>query len=97
MNTDFNISTELKQLISSEQAYAYGIVPVEQQGNIITFIARNPSQSLREELQIILGKQIQFLEDSEVNIKKYLSSNFRVSQNKLSNQLNYFFSVMTSV
>lgn len=81
---DYKISTPLLQLISSEQAYHYKIIPVASEDNTITFKSDAPTDSLKKELNIIFGKDIQLLEDSSENIELYLSNNFRkhTSSNK---------------
>jgi len=86
----FNIPTQLQQLISAEQAYHYHIVPVEQQnGSLVFKTDQKDTMALRQELQIILGKNVQLIEDSSENIQKYLSLNYRKNQQQSSNQLNY--------
>jgi len=86
----FNIPTQLQQLISAEQAYHYHIVPVEQQnGSLVFKTDQKDTIALRQELQIILGKAVELIEDSPENIQKYLSLNYRKNQQLSSNQLNY--------
>ena len=90
MSELFNIPTQLQQLISAEQAYHYHIVPVEQQnGSLVFKTDQKDTMALRQELQIILGKNVQLIEDSSENIQKYLSLNYRKNQQQSSNQLNY--------
>ncbi len=90
MSDSFNIPTQLQQLISAEQAYHYHIVPVEQQnGSVVFKTDQEDKGSLQQELQIILGKEIQFLDESSENIQKYLSLNYRKKQQQSSSQLNY--------
>jgi len=77
-------------LISAEQAYHYHIVPVEQQnGSLVFKTDQKDINTLQQELQIILGKDVQLIEDSSENIQKYLSLNYRKTQQQSSNQLNY--------
>ena len=89
MAVDFQISTQLSQLISSEQAYAYGIVPISKENDVIVFKTKAPSIDLKEELKIVLGQDVELIEDSEDNINKYLSSNFRVNTTAKSQTFNY--------
>ena len=75
---DFNITTQLKQLISTEQAHHYKIIPFEQHKGTLTFkTASRELQDLSSELHIIFGKQIKLIEESEAIIQKYLTLNYR--------------------
>lgn len=89
MKEDFKIPVHLLQLISSEQAYEYGIIPVEQNNDHYTFKSCNTSLNLRQELEIVLGKQITLVNESEENIKQYLASNFRKRENAHSETFHY--------
>ncbi len=89
--TDFNIPTQLQQLINAEQAHHYHIVPFAQQNGTLTF--KTDAKQLQElslELQIIFGKEIQLVEESEQNIQKYLTLNYRkITKSKHSSELHY--------
>ena len=86
---DYKIPVHLTQLISSEQAYQYGIIPVEEHQDVYTFKSCDISKTLKQELEIILGKQIELLEESEENIKQYLTSNYRKRSQANTEQFNY--------
>lgn len=86
---DFKIPVHLTQLISSEQAYQYGIVPVEGSQDGYTFRSNDTSNALQQELEIVLGKQITLLPESEENIKQYLASNFRKRNQTRSEAFHY--------
>lgn len=88
---DFNITTQLKQLISAEQAHHYKIIPFEQQNGTLTFkTASNKQQDLSSELHIIFGKQIKLIEESEATIQKYLILNYRIKEgNKNTSELHF--------
>jgi len=87
---DFNLTTELKQLISSEQAYHYRVVPTAQQNGSLSFITdQTQIKTLEQELRIVLGKDIKLTQESTENIQKYLSLNYRKNQQTSSNQLSY--------
>lgn len=77
LNDGFNISTDLLQLVSSEQAYHYRIIPVESQNGVLRFKSDQVSEPLQKELQIVLNKEIALLNESTENINQYLSVNFR--------------------
>nr|WP_321232933.1 GspE/PulE family protein [uncultured Psychroserpens sp.] len=86
---DFQIPVHLSQLISSEQAYQYKIIPQAEHSNQLVFKSVDTSESLKQELQIILGKDIQLISDSEENINQYLSSNYRLKNQSRSKAFNY--------
>ncbi|AXP80818.1 Type II secretion system protein E [Mariniflexile rhizosphaerae] len=86
---DYNLPTSLVQLISSEQAYHYGIVPVDAKNGSLTFRSDSPSQTLKQELQVVLGKQIELLPESPENIQQYLATNFRKQTGNTKEALHY--------
>ncbi|WP_299525247.1 GspE/PulE family protein [Winogradskyella sp.] len=86
---DFKIPVHLTQLISSEQAYQYGIIPIEGNAEGYTFKSNDTSEKLRQELEIILGKSIVLQRESEDNIKQYLASNFRKREQSHSEAFQY--------
>lgn len=87
--SDFNISTSLVQLISSEQAYHYNIIPVEVKSDCIVFKSDNTSPSLKQELQVVLGKHIELISESSENIQHYLATNFRKQSSSIKENLHY--------
>ncbi len=86
---NFNIDTSLVQLISSEQAYHYNIIPVKAQNGNLTFKTNTPSENLKQELQVVLGKQIELLPESAENIQQYLATNFRKQTGVAKEDLHY--------
>lgn len=86
---DYKIPVHLSQLISSEQAYQYGIIPVEENEYGFTFRSNNISNSLKQELEIVLGKPITLIAESEENIKQFLASNFRRREHVYSEAFQY--------
>ncbi len=84
----FDIPTALQQLISAEQAYHYRIIPCNQENGSITFKTDSSDKlSLSNELQIILGKKIQLLDESADNIRQYLNQNYRQPKTDKNTQL----------
>jgi type IV pilus assembly protein PilB len=75
--TKYILPPELLQLISSEQAYQYKIVPDQSCNGTLVFKSSNVSDALKQELQIILGKKVALVFESKENIQNYLSTNFR--------------------
>ncbi|PQV47445.1 type IV pilus assembly protein PilB [Jejuia pallidilutea] len=86
---NFNIETTLIQLISSEQAYHYNIVPVKSNNGNVVFKSDHPSDALKQELQIVLGKQVELVSDTSENLQHYLTANFRKQTNTVKEDLNY--------
>lgn len=89
MSDNFNINTRLIQLISSEQAYHYNIIPVASKDDGIIFKSHNPSNSLKKELQVVLGKNVELIAESPENIKQYLATNFRKGIGENNDDLHY--------
>jgi type IV pilus assembly protein PilB len=89
LKNNFNIPTDLLQLVSSEQAYHYRIVPVETQNGTLRFKSDQVSDALQQELQIVLNKNIELIEDSTEHIQQYLSVNFRQRNKNQSEDLHY--------
>ena len=78
---NFNIPTEIQQLIKAEQAFHYRIVPVKKNGKAIVFRSDTENQAtLVSELSIVLGLDVVLEHDTPENINRYLSTNFRKTQ-----------------
>lgn len=85
-----NIPTEILQIINTEQAHSYRIIPTKN-GTSITFITdKTDTKNLKNELQIILGKNV-FLEKEDTQlIDRYLQKYYRKNpKTKERNSLNY--------
>ena len=89
MNDNYNIPTNLQQLLSSEQAYHYKIVPFEAHNGTLTFKSDDPSENLKKELRVVFGKEIELLPESSENINLYLSTNFRKRHFNVAEDLHY--------
>jgi type IV pilus assembly protein PilB len=89
MAQDFNIPANLSQLISSDQAYQYHIIPVEAHNGMIVFKSDNASAVLKQELHIILGKEIELIPETPENIQQYLTTNFRKRNATVAQDLHY--------
>jgi len=85
----YDIDTSLLQLINTQQAYHYRIIPIKSEDGIITFKTDQVSKDLVQELQIVLNIDILLIEESSKNIDQYLSTNFRKRSGKQSEDLNY--------
>ena len=85
----FDIDTTLLQLISTQQAYHYRVVPIEFQNGVITFKSDRVSKDLKQELQIVLNSEIKLEQESSEHIDHYLSTNFRKRSGDQSEDLHY--------
>lgn len=77
-NDTLKIATHLLQLISSEQAYQYRVVPIGKKENAIIFktdVAN--TESLHQELRIILGTEVVFETITTEAIQLLLEKNYR--------------------
>lgn len=86
---DFSIAPTLIQLISSEQAYHYNIVPFEAVNGNLKFKSDNPSADLKQELQVVLGKRVELIPETSENIQHYLATNFRKQTIDANEDLHY--------
>ncbi|GAA4235722.1 GspE/PulE family protein [Postechiella marina] len=77
MAIDSQIPTSILQLISSEQAYHYNIIPVESNGDTLVFKSDSATESLKRELRIVFGKHIEIILETPEIINLLLSKNFR--------------------
>ena len=96
----FDIPVHLKQLITSNQAFHYRIVPVLKEEDTIHFKTDNQQNgSLEKELSIILNKRIILIEESSENLQSYLTLNYRktsTSQEQLHYEDNFLQKLITT-
>jgi|NorSeaMetagenome_1021524.scaffolds.fasta_scaffold00787_8 type IV pilus assembly protein PilB len=74
----FKIPTKLLQLITSEQAHQYRIIPVVSSSD--EFIFKTDAEESRDylqELAIVLGKKVVLQKESSKNMEIYLQKNYR--------------------
>lgn len=89
MDVDYNIPTPLLQLISSEQAYHYNIIPIKAHNGTLIFKSDSTSESLKRELRVVFGKKIELVPETVENINLYLSKNFRKRDFNKAEDLHY--------
>lgn len=77
MDSNLNISTSLLQLITGEQAYQYHIIPIEAHNGTLVFKSDQPSDTLKKELKVVFGKNIELIPESPENMRRYLATHFR--------------------
>jgi type IV pilus assembly protein PilB len=74
----FEIPTKLLQLITSEQAHQYRIVPVESSSDGLIFKTdADESNNHSQELTIVLGKKVTLQKELTENMEMYLQKNYR--------------------
>ena len=84
------ISTDLLQVITSEQAYQYRIIPIHMLANGYAFKTDvDDTSSLTQELQIILGKEVLLEKESTDRIDFQLQANYRKRATSSNTTLNY--------
>jgi len=89
MEENLNISTSLLQLISSEQAYQYHIIPIEAHNGTLVFKSDQTSEDLKKELKVVFGKKIELLPETTENMKRYLATHFRKRDHSKVEDLHY--------
>jgi general secretion pathway protein E/type IV pilus assembly protein PilB len=73
---EFTLSTELKQLITTDQAWHYHILPQSNQGDVLSFYYSTQlfdKDELTNELIVLLGKEIELAEQEQEWIVEQLS------------------------
>ena len=86
----YHITTELQQLISAEQAYHYGIIPVEKSEGIHQFITHSKNiENLQSELTIILGIPVNLINEDKDVIQNLLQRFYRKTEQSLTSSLHY--------
>ncbi len=86
----YDIPTEILQVISSDLAYDYRIVPFKiDEGVHMFYTDKKDLIGLTNELQIILGKNVKLEEKDTELLNSYLLNNYRKRKQKLSTTLQY--------
>lgn len=84
------LSTELQQIISSELAYKYRIVPsTRENGKIIFITDKNINEAFKNELEVILNLDLELKNDEKIDFEKLLTSNYRIQKNIETTNLEY--------
>ncbi len=86
----FEIPVHLKQLISSNQAFHYRIIPIRKDSDGLQFKTdAKDSESLQKELAIILNDKVVLVSETTQNIQSYLTFNYRKTTNSVQEKLHY--------
>ncbi len=86
----YEIPVHLKQLITSNQAFHYRIVPVSRDGDALHLKTDTADlQNLQRELAIILGCDVVAIPETTENIQSYLTFNYRKTTTTASEKLEY--------
>jgi len=98
--TTFEIPVDLKQLITSNQAFHYRVIPVSKDGDKIHFKTDAENiETLQKELSIILNQHILLVSETSENIQSYLTLNYRkttTTQEKLHYEDNFLQKLITT-
>ncbi|MCC9070887.1 GspE/PulE family protein [Flavobacterium sp. F-65] len=87
---DFDISIEFQQLVKSEQAFYYRIIPVGKVGELVLLKTDSVDiQSLQNELSVLLNFAIKLEAESSENINRYLSTNYRKTSSENISSIHY--------
>lgn len=90
MNKSFYIDAELKQVITPAQAFQYRIIPISYSNRKLKFLTDSQDiESLKNELNIILGRKLELLKESPENLQTYLQINYRQKSSGENRNLNY--------
>ncbi|WP_411032365.1 GspE/PulE family protein [Spongiimicrobium sp. 3-5] len=90
MLNDYSIPTKLQQLISSDQAFHYRIVPIdEDNGTLIFKTDQVDLDSLFSELKIVLDRQVKLETCGKQELQDYLTTNYRRAENVNKGNLSY--------
>ena len=79
---DIHISVELQQLITAEMAQHYRVVPAEKTNNALSFYALPSTFEMKDELQMLMGCKIEFIEVESSTLEKALSVYYRTNEYK---------------
>jgi len=86
----FDIPIEFQQLVESEQAYYYRIIPVGKRQQTVLFKTdASDIESLKNELGILMNFPIDLETDLTENINRYLSTNYRKTSNNNVSEIHY--------
>ena len=87
---DYHIPVDLQQLINSEQAHHYRIVPLERKNGTVVFGSDTErAEELKAELGILMNMSIQIVPESAEVMDRYLATNYRITAGRRSEELHY--------
>lgn len=72
------LTTELKQLLSTNQAWHYGVIPYENSESLITLLtySRDDIDEVEMELSVILGKMINLIDCERKDLNQLLNTHY---------------------
>lgn len=85
---DFMPATDLLQIVTADQAWHYKVIPKEQTSGQYTFYtdAAQDTQSVAEELEILLGYSVKLIEVPSEEIKQALTRFYRQEDSRIESQ-----------
>lgn len=83
VNQNISIPVELQQLISSEMAWSYGILPFKQEEDTVHFFVKESQDSrwIGEDLEVILGLPVHLHSCADQEVERYLGKFYRRAGN----------------
>jgi len=83
LTQDISISVELQQVINSDMAWTYEVIPAEETADQIRFYisAETNSDLIKDDLEILMGKEIKFTPLEHLVFRKNLGKYYRKSGN----------------
>ncbi len=86
----YEIPVHLKQLITSNQAFHYRVVPVDKVDEVLHLKTDAiDTESLKKELTIILGCAVAIVSETTEHLQSYLTFNYRKTTTSVSEKLEY--------
>ena len=81
---DISISVELQQLISSEMAWNYGVIPADKSPEHLSFYIKEDAniEFIKEDLEILTGEHIQLIPIPADVLQRNLGKIYRRSGNQ---------------
>lgn len=90
IQNEITLSTDLQQLVSSEIAWKYQVVPNDFVSDHLTCLTykRDDLDSVKDDLEVLLGFQISFIEIEQLLLEQTLSKFYRRDNSLKSEELN---------
>tara|TARA_R110002072_G_scaffold202476_3_gene360354 strand:- start:1936 stop:3348 length:1413 start_codon:yes stop_codon:yes gene_type:complete len=89
MEDILDLEVSIQQEISSDQAYHYCIIPKEFSTEQISFYASTDDAELKDELEMVFGKEVLLIKTDEAKLKRTLAKYYRNTNKRSKETLNY--------
>ncbi|PRP65885.1 GspE/PulE family protein [Nonlabens agnitus] len=88
-DSSWRIETNLKQVISSDQANHYRIIPDHIDHETIVFKTDQTNKDLERELSVVLNQPIRLIDEDSTTVDKFLSVNYRQASDNAIKQFHF--------